>query len=177
MSHSDHHGEWKWLGDGSLRAQDADEGLGHIVPIPVFNKVFGALVVLTVITVAASRVDFGELNTVIAIFIASIKAFLVAYFFMHLKFEKKIIIMYAVYPLVILFLLIGGSLGDVSDREHPIPFWKEHADLLAKPAPEMHGHGDASHGSPNAAGTDAHGKDNSHGHAGQKAEQQAPAAH
>lgn len=146
MAHSSHgHDEkWQWLGDGSLRAEDADEGLGHIVDISIFNKVFGALLVLTVVTVAASRVDFGEMNTIIAIVIASIKAFLVAFFFMHLKFEKKLILLYAIYPLILLFLLIGGSLMDVTERHHVLPSWKAQADLLAKPAPAHSGEG---HGS------------------------------
>ncbi|NDB08617.1 MAG: hypothetical protein EBX97_08180, partial [Actinobacteria bacterium] len=43
--------------------------------------VFGILVFLTVITVAASRVDFGTLNLVIAMLIASVKAGLVALIF------------------------------------------------------------------------------------------------
>ena len=141
-----HDTPWQWLGDGSLRAQDAEEGLGHIVEISTFNKVFATLVVLTIVTVAVSRVDFGEMNTVIAIVIASIKAGLVATFFMHLKFEKKVIIMYSVYPLIVLFLLIGGSLMDVTERHQVLPFWKPKADLLARPAPVIHDeHGGGEH--------------------------------
>lgn len=139
--HADGHGHgepWKWLGDGSLRGEDADEGLGHIVPLEIFNRVMIALFVLTFITVAVSRVDFGEMNTVIAIGIASVKAFVVAMFFMHLKFEKKIILLYAIYPLILLFLLIGGSLMDVAEREHPLPYWMAELNRNEKPAPVLH---------------------------------------
>lgn len=157
MAHAGHgHGEkWQWLGDGTLRAEDPDEGLGHIVDIAIFNKVISALVVLTVVTVAISRVDFGELNTIIAMFIASIKAGLVAFYFMHLKFEKKLILLYAAYPLILLFLLIGGSLMDVSERHQVLPSWQAHAEIKAKPAPEVHeegGHAEGGHG------TSAHGE-------------------
>ena len=49
-----------------------------------------ALLILTAITVGASYVDFGSGNIVIALFIASIKATLVAMFFMHLRYEKPV---------------------------------------------------------------------------------------
>ena len=48
------------------------------------------LLVLTVITVGASYIDFGAGNIVIALFIASIKATLVALFFMHLRYDKPV---------------------------------------------------------------------------------------
>jgi len=53
-----------------------------------YAMVLGALLVLTIITVAAAYVNFGSGNTVIALVIASIKASLVALFFMHLKNDK-----------------------------------------------------------------------------------------
>lgn len=104
------------LGDGSLLTQDADEGLGHVVPVAVYKRVLAGLLILTIITVAVSRFDFGMFNIVVAIGIASIKAALVAAWFMHLKFEKRLVIAFALYPLVILSLLIGGSLADVVTR-------------------------------------------------------------
>lgn len=68
----------------------ASGGKHHIIPLPVYFKVIGALLVLTVVTVAAARVDFGALNTVIALAIASVKAGLVLAFFMHLKYDDKL---------------------------------------------------------------------------------------
>jgi cytochrome c oxidase subunit 4 len=52
-----------------------------------------ALMVGTVLTVWASRINFGsnEINIVIALVIACTKGFLVAGFFMHLISEKKMI--------------------------------------------------------------------------------------
>jgi cytochrome c oxidase subunit 4 len=155
-SSNDHHEEWHWLGDGALRGQDAEPGLGHIVPIEVFNRVFAALLVLTVLTVAASRVNFGPMNTVIAIVIASVKALLVALFFMHLKFEKKVIIMYAIYPLVLLFLLIGTSVMDVAVREEVLPSWELELNRGAKPAPVEHA--GESHGSGHSGAAGGHGE-------------------
>jgi cytochrome c oxidase subunit 4 len=55
--------------------------------------VFYALIVGTVLTVAASRlhIDSVALTVAIALFIACIKGFLVAGYFMHLISEKKMI--------------------------------------------------------------------------------------
>ncbi len=60
----------------------------HITPFPFLVAIFMTLVALTVITVAASYVDFGSGNTVIAVLIATVKASLVAVFFMHLRHDK-----------------------------------------------------------------------------------------
>src|SRR5579862_3473717 len=56
----------------------------------IYVKTLLALLFLTVITVGASYLDFGSGNVVIALFIASIKAMLVALFFMHLRYEKPV---------------------------------------------------------------------------------------
>ena len=76
----------------------------HHIPLDLYFKVFGGLLILTAITVAASRVDFGSFNTVIAMLIASVKAGLVLAFFMHLKYDDKI---YAVaFGSAVFFLLV-----------------------------------------------------------------------
>lgn len=54
-----------------------------------YIMVFIALAVLTIVTVAASRIDFGTGNVVVALLIAVVKASLVATIFMHLKWEKS----------------------------------------------------------------------------------------
>jgi len=48
------------------------------------------LLCLTIVTVSVSRIDLGRLNVVIALAIASVKATLVAGWFMHLRYDKKI---------------------------------------------------------------------------------------
>lgn len=58
--------------------------------------VFGALLIGTVLTVWASFIHFGAkdsntANIAVALIIASVKAFLVAGYFMHLISEKKMI--------------------------------------------------------------------------------------
>lgn len=55
--------------------------------------IFGALLVGTIVTVLASFVDFGSptMNIVVALVIATVKAGLVAGYFMHLLDERKLI--------------------------------------------------------------------------------------
>src|SRR3954470_18548703 len=78
----------------------------HILPLKTYYKVFSVLIFLTVLTVAASRVDFGIMNTVIAFAIASVKAGLVMAIFMHLKYDNmlnRVIIGSAVFFLIVLY--------------------------------------------------------------------------
>ena len=66
----------------------ADDG-HHIIPFATYFKVFASLIFLTVITVAASRIDMGFMNDIVAFGIASVKAGLVLAIFMHLKYDNK----------------------------------------------------------------------------------------
>lgn len=63
-----------------------------------------ALTILTLVTVYSASIDFGRvINIIIAMVIASAKASIVAYYFMHLKFEDKLTWVYALYPIFLLF--------------------------------------------------------------------------
>ena len=61
----------------------------HALPARVLLGTFAALVALTVVTVISSRMDLGKFNVVLALAIASLKATLVAMFFMHLRYEHR----------------------------------------------------------------------------------------
>jgi cytochrome c oxidase subunit 4 len=58
-----------------------------------YMLVFGALLIGTIMTVVASYIDFGgaAINIAVALVIATVKAALVAGFFMHLIDERKLI--------------------------------------------------------------------------------------
>ena len=78
----------------SPESHDDHHGVGHVVPIRylVLNGI--ALLILTVITVAAAQIDFTqwdiyELNVIGAIAIATVKAVLVCLFFMHLFWDRR----------------------------------------------------------------------------------------
>jgi len=81
-----------------------------------YLAVFAALLLLTVVTVLVSYVDLGLWNTVVALVIASVKASLVALFFMHLKGETRLVWGFALFPIVFLVLIIFGTLSDTMLR-------------------------------------------------------------
>ena len=78
--------------------------------------VFVALLLLTVVTVLVSYVDLGLWNAVVALLIASVKASLVALFFMHLKSEDRLVWGFALVPIAFLALIIFGTLVDTMLR-------------------------------------------------------------
>ena len=64
----------------------------HAVNVRGYIAVFAALLVLTVVTVAVASLDLSARATVlVAVAIATLKAALVAMFFMHLKGEKPFV--------------------------------------------------------------------------------------
>lgn len=78
--------------------------------------VFASLLLLTVVTVLVSYVDLGLLNVVVALLIASVKASLVALFFMHLKGENRLVWGFALVPIFFLALILLGTLTDTMLR-------------------------------------------------------------
>jgi cytochrome c oxidase subunit 4 len=72
----------------------SDNDHGHIQEhIKVYLTVFGALGFLTLLTVATSYIDVSPMEAIfLALAIATIKASLVAGYFMHLITEKQTII-------------------------------------------------------------------------------------
>ena len=119
-----------------------------------YSIIFGVLVVLTIVTVAASRVDFGIMNLVIAMGIASVKAGLVALFFMHLKYENPLTWLYAAFPLVLLGILIGSLYLDQPLRVVPTGMRDNGKPLtyVAPGEPLTEPHGEAGHAAPEGHG-------------------------
>lgn len=88
----------------------------HIVPNSLFFKVLVALLCLTALTVAVSRVDFGEANLFVAMAIAAIKGALVMTFFMHLKWDTSINQIAIISSFLFLALLFILTLADYATR-------------------------------------------------------------
>jgi cytochrome c oxidase subunit 4 len=87
--------------------------------VRVYITVFVALMVLTIITVAISRVHLPVPQAVaIALFVACIKGGLVAGYFMHLVSEKKLI--YAVLALTVVFFIVLMALPVIT---HNNGYW------------------------------------------------------
>ena len=89
---------------------------GHVSPKTTYYVIFGALMVLTAITVAIAFINLGPLNFPVALSIAIVKGTLVILFFMHVKYSSqltKLIVGTAFFFLIILF---GLTLSDYLSR-------------------------------------------------------------
>jgi len=62
----------------------------HHVPYKVYFIVWGALLVLTAVTVGISYVDMKNVTVLTAMLIAATKSMLVLLYFMHIRFEKPL---------------------------------------------------------------------------------------
>ena len=87
-------------------------GVGHVVPLRLLFTVLGALLFLTIVTVAITWVDLGELNVAAALAIALVKASLVALYFMHLRWDRPFNAIVLVLALALLALFIAFAMLD-----------------------------------------------------------------
>jgi cytochrome c oxidase subunit 4 len=96
----------------------SDHDHGHMQEhIRVYLTVFGALAVLTVFTVLASYLNVSETEAIfLALTIATIKASLVAGYFMHLIDEKQTIIWILI--LTFIFFLVCMFLPMITEIDH-----------------------------------------------------------
>lgn len=88
----------------------------HVLPLSTYLKTWGALLVLTAVTVGASYVNFGAANLWIALLIASVKAATVALVFMHLYYDHKFHAVIFGVSLVFLTIFILFTLLDTRTR-------------------------------------------------------------
>jgi caa(3)-type oxidase subunit IV len=110
MSHHDSH------------AHDHEgHGAHHITPAIVYHLIFGALLCLTVITVWIAQFDFGAANTIIAMLVATVKASLVALFFMHLLHDDRLNMVTFGFGLLFVALFFLFPLLDITSRTYVDP--------------------------------------------------------
>jgi cytochrome c oxidase subunit 4 len=89
-------------------------GHAHIAPASMYYAVFAALVVGTILTVAAAKVDMGVMNNVVMLLIACTKATLVILFFMHVRWSSRltwIVAMAGFFWLLLLFAVLGDYIS------------------------------------------------------------------
>ena len=102
----------------------------HATSARTYAKVLATLVAFTIVTVLAAGVEFGSpsVNAVIALVVASVKASLVALFFMHLRHEKPMNAVIFVCGLVCLGIFLMFCFLDTDSRDVVRP-------ANARPAP------------------------------------------
>ncbi len=97
-----------------MEGHEATQLTVHIVPFRVLAGVFGALLVLTVLTVAATRVDLGSANLALAMAIATAKAALVVLYFMHMRYDHPFNAVVFVTALAFVALFVVFTLLDTA---------------------------------------------------------------
>lgn len=107
MSHHDNHHD--------------DHGGHHVTPLWLYNLIFGGLLCLTVITVWIAQFDFGSMNTIIAMLVATVKASLVALFFMHLLHDERLNALTFGFGLLFVCLFFLFPLVDIGTRTYIDP--------------------------------------------------------
>jgi cytochrome c oxidase subunit 4 len=86
-------------------------------PLKMYFAVFFALLVGTGLTVYAATLDLGRYNAGVALGIATIKATLVALFFMHVwHASEKLTKLVVIAALFFLLLLLGLTMSDYATR-------------------------------------------------------------
>ena len=99
----------------------------HAVSVPMphhkvnYVGIFVLLCLLTVVTVAVAFVHIEReiVKVLVALTIASIKGAAVAMFFMHLKFEGKLIYLILLVPVFLSVVLVASLIPDIV---HGLPF-------------------------------------------------------
>lgn len=94
-----------------------EPALSHIMPLKVLVAVWGALVVLTVITVGVTYLDLGGMALWVAMAIATLKASLVALYFMHLRYDRPVNLIIFLGALLFVFLFVGMALLDTQSYQ------------------------------------------------------------
>jgi cytochrome c oxidase subunit 4 len=88
----------------------------HIVTPFQYSMVFVALLIGTALTVIAARIDLGVFNPIIALGIACTKAVIVILFFMHVKYQSKLVKLTVISGFFTFIVLITMTLTDYISR-------------------------------------------------------------
>ena len=112
MAHAAHVGDK----NDEVNVTNAEHSEHHIVTPIQYTMVFGTLLLFTLITVGAAFVDMKWLNPVVALGIACFKAVIVILFFMHAKYQSRLIKMTIGSGFFVFLVLIVMTLSDYISR-------------------------------------------------------------
>ena len=108
-------------GDTSRDGHGHADEISHVTPVKLLVGVWLALMILTVVTVVVTSVDLGsQMNLVIAMAIATVKAGLVVTYFMHLRWDRPFHTLVFLGSLLFVSLFISLTLLDKSEYEADI---------------------------------------------------------
>ena len=119
-AHGDHGapGDHGASGDHGVHGGHGSHGtVGHVVPFKLLVGVFGLLLVLTWVTVAATWIDLGAGNLWLALIIATVKGVFVLLYFMHLRWDRPVNALIFIGTLLFVLLFVGGALTDTTSYQ------------------------------------------------------------
>ena len=82
------------------------------VPDSLYVKIWGILITLTVLTVSVSYLNMQNVKVLTAMMIATVKATLVILYFMHLRYESRLVAILTVVVLATYAILIVLTFSD-----------------------------------------------------------------
>lgn len=88
----------------------------HIIPRRVYYMVFATLILLTLITVDVAFYNLGFLSLYVALTIATCKALLVIFYFMHVRYSSPLTWVFALGGFLWLVILIVLTMSDYLTR-------------------------------------------------------------
>lgn len=97
---------------------------GHVAPKSFYFTIFGALIVGTILTVVAARIDLGVFNNVVMLGIAAAKASLVVLFFMHLRWSTRLTWVVAAAGIFWLLIMFTLTMQDYLTRGWVAGTWR-----------------------------------------------------
>lgn len=95
---------------------ESTEAHGHIIPCRTLVRVWLLLLLLTAILVFASRLYHQALSVWAMLIVTPVKAGLVLFYFMHLKYERPFLKALVFLTLGLLIMVIGLLFFDISYR-------------------------------------------------------------
>jgi len=85
----------------------------HIVGTRTFVFTWIVLLLLTALTIKVAEMQMGRLSMLVNLLIASTKACLVLWIFMHLKYERRIFKLLLIVPIGTITIIIGLTFFDI----------------------------------------------------------------
>lgn len=120
-------------------AADATQEVGHHVALWKLVLTLAVLLALTWVTYAVTYVNFGDtINLWIALLIATVKASLVALYFMHLRYDRPIAALILIAALFFVAVFIGAATMDSLNYQPNVQAYRDvdpnvnYAPLLAE---------------------------------------------
>lgn len=100
--------------------QHQEHGLAHVMPVRVLVNIFLILVLLTIVTVGATFFPTGSFEIWISLGIATVKASLVAAYFMHLRYDNPMNAVLFAFGLIFVALFLGLTMMDTHQYQEDL---------------------------------------------------------